>query len=90
MIEFSSVKKIQKSKYLLLFPAWNFWLKSQITNENQVSSDRLSQNTVNGRVKTIFHKLNAITLTERQTVFAYEDECVENRMTRKMTCQCIS
>ena len=35
-------------------------------------------NTVNDRVKKIFGNLNARTLTKRQEVFDYEDECVED------------
>ena len=34
--------------------------------------------TVNDRVKKIFHKLKARTLTKRLEVFDYEDECVED------------
>ena len=36
------------------------------------------ENTVNDRVKKIFDKLNARTLTKRLEVFDYEDECVED------------
>ena len=36
------------------------------------------ENTVNDRVKKIFDKLNAGTLTKRLKVFDYEDECVED------------
>ena len=36
------------------------------------------ENFINDRVKKFFDKLNARTLTERQEVFDYEDECAEN------------
>ena len=36
------------------------------------------ENTVNDRVKKIFDKLNARTLTKRLEIFDYEDECVED------------
>ena len=36
------------------------------------------ENTVNDRVKKIFDKLNATTLTKSLEVFDYEDECVED------------
>ena len=50
----------------------------------------IDRNFVNDPVKKIFDKLNAKTLTEKLEVFDYEDECVEDRMARKMKCRRIS
>ena len=45
------------------------------------------ENTVNDRVKKIFDKLNARTLTKRLEVFDYEDECVEDGDEEDMSTQ---
>ena len=46
-------------------------------------------NTVNDRVKKIFDKLNARTLTKRLEVFDYEDECPEDEEEHDMSTQFI-